>query len=184
MSGWDSLLPLQTPKQPMYNYTENEHQRILRPLRDAMRRFNIDSDRIFVAGHFMGADAAWDLALAHPDMWAGAIIIGGAAERLPNTLFMAVEGWDSPQQLITLDLVGVMVSAGSACSSGKVKASHVLAAMGALTGGNVRISLPFGVTDETVDGFIEAMPRVVSDVRAMLHADDLGSHARDVEGPA
>jgi pimeloyl-ACP methyl ester carboxylesterase len=69
------------PKQPMYNYTENEHQRILRPLRDAMRRFNIDSDRIFVAGHFMGADAAWDLALAHPDMWAGAIIIGGIAKK-------------------------------------------------------------------------------------------------------
>jgi pimeloyl-ACP methyl ester carboxylesterase len=68
-------------KQPVYNYTENEHQLILRPLRDAMRRFSIDTDRVFVAGHFMGADAAWDLAFAHPDMWAGAIMIGGIAKK-------------------------------------------------------------------------------------------------------
>lgn len=69
------------PKQPVYNYTENEHQMILKPLRDAMRRFSIDSDRVFVAGHFMGADAAWDLAMAHPDMWAGAIVIGAIAKK-------------------------------------------------------------------------------------------------------
>ena len=43
---------------------------------------------------------------------------------------MAVEGWDSPQQLITLDLQGVMVSAGSACSSGKTKPSKAISAMG------------------------------------------------------
>ena len=43
-------------------------------------------------------------------MAAGATIMGEGAERLPNTLFMAVEGWDSPQQLITLDLMGLMVS--------------------------------------------------------------------------
>lgn len=68
-------------QQPVYNYTENEHQMILRPLRDAMRRFSIDTDRIFVAGHFMGADAAWDLAFAHPDLWAGAIMIGAIAKK-------------------------------------------------------------------------------------------------------
>jgi dienelactone hydrolase len=68
-------------KQPVYNYTENEHMLILSPLRDAMRRFSIDADRVFVAGHFMGADAAWDLALAHPDLWAGAVIIGGIAKK-------------------------------------------------------------------------------------------------------
>ncbi|MEY2613714.1 MAG: hypothetical protein RL069_2526 [Planctomycetota bacterium] len=68
-------------KQPVYNYTENEHQMILKPFRDAMRRFSIDSDRVFIAGHFMGADAAWDLALAHPDMWAGAVMIGAVAKK-------------------------------------------------------------------------------------------------------
>ena len=61
---------------------------------------------------------------------AGAVIVGERAPRLPNTLFMAAPGWDSPQQLITLDLAGVMVSAGSACSSGKTKPSKTMLAMG------------------------------------------------------
>ena len=73
---------------------------------------------------------------------AGAVVIGEGAPRLPNTLFLAVEGWDSPQQLITLDLTGVMVSAGSACSSGKVKPSKTISAMGlnTLATGGVRVS--------------------------------------------
>ena len=69
------------PKQPSYNFTENEHTMILAPLRDAMRRFSIDSDRVFLSGHFMGADAAWDIALAHPDLWAGCILISGEARK-------------------------------------------------------------------------------------------------------
>ncbi len=69
------------PKQPSYNYTENEHALVLAPLRDAMRRFSIDPDRVYLSGHFMGADAAWDIALAHPDMWAGSVIISGRAEK-------------------------------------------------------------------------------------------------------
>ena len=80
---------------------------------------------------------------------AGATIIGGAVERLPNTLFMAVEGWDSPQQLITLDLQGVMVSAGSACSSGKTKPSKAISAMGLdhLATGGVRVSGGWGTVE-------------------------------------
>ena len=69
------------PKQPSYNYTENEHAMILAPLRDAMRRFSIDTDRVFLSGHFMGADAAWDIALAHPDLWAGTVMISGEAQK-------------------------------------------------------------------------------------------------------
>ncbi len=69
------------PKQPSYNYTENEHALILAPLRDAMRRFSIDTDRVFLSGHFMGADAAWDIGLAHPDLWAGNIVISGEARK-------------------------------------------------------------------------------------------------------
>ncbi len=67
-------------KQPSYNYTENEQAMILAPLRDAFRRFSIDTDRVFLSGHFMGADAAWDIALAHPDLWAGNIVISGEAQ--------------------------------------------------------------------------------------------------------
>ena len=86
--------------------------------------------------------AAWRDAAAAAVKSAGAVVIGEGAPRLPNTLFLAVEGWDSPQQLIMLDLAGVMVSAGSACSSGKVKPSKTISAMGldALARGAVRVS--------------------------------------------
>ena len=89
---------------------------------------------------------------------AGAIIIGEAAQRLPNTLFMAVESWDSPQQLITLDLAGVMVSAGSACSSGKVKPSKTISAMGlnGLATGGVRVSGGWGTTEGDWRRFADA----------------------------
>jgi len=104
------------------------------------------------------AHAVWRDAAEAKVKAAGATIIGGAAPRLPNTLFMAVEGWDSPQQLITLDLVGVMVSAGSACSSGKVKPSKTISAMGLehLATGGVRVSGGWGTTQGDWDRFAEA----------------------------
>ncbi|WP_298743831.1 cysteine desulfurase family protein [uncultured Brevundimonas sp.] len=88
----------------------------------------------------------------------GATIIGGAAERLPNTLFTAVEGWDSPQQLITLDLMGVMVSAGSACSSGKTRPSKAISAMGLdrLATGGVRVSGGWGTVESDWQRFADA----------------------------
>jgi cysteine desulfurase len=89
---------------------------------------------------------------------AGATVIGGDVARLPNTLFMAVESWDSPQQLITLDLAGVMVSAGSACSSGKVKPSKTISAMGlnALATGGVRVSGGWGTNESDWSRFADA----------------------------
>ena len=95
------------------------------------------------------AHAAWRDAAEAKVCAAGATIIGDGADRLPNTLFMAVEGWDSPQQLIILDMAGVMVSAGSACSSGKVKPSRTISAMGlnALATGGVRVSGGWGTTE-------------------------------------
>lgn len=88
----------------------------------------------------------------------GATVIGADVARLPNTLFMAVEGWDSPQQLIILDLAGVMVSAGSACSSGKVKPSKTISAMGlnALATGGVRVSGGWGTTESDWVRFADA----------------------------
>jgi cysteine desulfurase len=95
------------------------------------------------------AHKAWRDAAEEEVAAAGATIIGGAVKRLPNTLFMAVEGWDSPQQLITLDLMGVMVSAGSACSSGKTRPSKAISAMGLdhLATGGVRVSGGWGTTE-------------------------------------
>jgi len=73
---------------------------------------------------------------------AGVTIFGKDAPRLPNTLCFAAPGFSSELQVMSLDLEGVMVSSGSACSSGKVKASHVLLAMdaGALAGSALRVS--------------------------------------------
>jgi len=104
------------------------------------------------------AHKAWRDAAEARVKAAGATIIGGAVERLPSTLFMAVEGWDSPQQLITLDLMGLMVSAGSACSSGKTKPSRAIVATGRIdmaTGG-VRVSGGWGTVEDDWSRFAEA----------------------------
>jgi len=61
--------------QKSYRYSAQEHAAVLDCLRDACRRFAIDTDRVFLSGHSMGGDAAWDLGLAHPDLWAGVIPI-------------------------------------------------------------------------------------------------------------
>lgn len=63
------------PKQTNHTYAATEHAAVLASLREASRRFAIDTDRVFLSGHSMGADAAWDLALAHPDLWAGLVLI-------------------------------------------------------------------------------------------------------------
>ncbi len=69
--------------QPTYRGTAVEHDVVTRCLRDACRRFNIDTDRVFLSGHSMGGDAAWDIGLSHPDLWAGVIPINGTAQHDP-----------------------------------------------------------------------------------------------------
>lgn len=63
-----------------YDYSAVAHQKILESLTDARKRFNIDSDRVFLAGHGMGGDAVFDLAMSHPDVFAGAIPITGISD--------------------------------------------------------------------------------------------------------
>jgi cysteine desulfurase len=87
------------------------------------------------------------------------VIFGIEAERLPNTTLFAVPGMKAETAVIAFDLEGVAVSAGAACSSGKVQASHVLAAMGVppqLARAAVRVSLGPTTTESDVDRFIEA----------------------------
>ena len=67
--------------QRQYNYSAREHAAVLNSLRDACRRFSIDTDRVYLAGHLMGGDAAWDIGLSHPDLWAGVIPIVGQSDR-------------------------------------------------------------------------------------------------------
>ena len=89
---------------------------------------------------------------------AGGVVMGEAAPRLPNTLCIATPGFPSDVQVMGLDLAGVMVSAGSACSSGKVKASPVLEAMGQgeLAGCAIRVSGGWNTTQADWDRFVEA----------------------------
>ena len=73
-------------------------------------------------------------------------------------------------QVIALDLAGIAVSAGAACSSGKVATSHVLTAMGlgALAGQAIRVSLPWNVTEADVDAFTHAYARMADRLRPAL----------------
>jgi cysteine desulfurase len=86
-------------------------------------------------------------------------IYGATATRLPNTLCLAMPGVPAATQVMALDLAGVMVSAGSACSSGKVRRSHVLEAMGVPAGEAecaIRISLGCGSDRADIDQLVEA----------------------------
>jgi cysteine desulfurase len=100
----------------------------------------------------------------------GAIVIAASAPRLPNTACLALPGIRADAQVMALDLDGISVSAGAACSSGKVTASHVLMAMGLgpLAGQAIRVSLPWNVTADAVPGFADAYARMADRLRNAL----------------
>jgi cysteine desulfurase len=88
-----------------------------------------------------------------------AVVLGTAAPRLPNTTAIAMPGTAAETQIIALDLDGVMVSAGAACSSGKVGPSHVLAAMGLepdVAASTIRVSLGWSTTETDVSRFVQS----------------------------
>ena len=95
------------------------------------------------------------------------IVHGADVERVANTSFFSLPGLKSETGQIAFDLEGIALSAGSACSSGKVGQSHVLTAMGfdAALGG-LRVSLGPGSTEADVDRFLAAFSRIVSRRRA------------------
>lgn len=87
------------------------------------------------------------------------ILVGKGAARLPNTLCLATPGWKGETQVMQMDLAGFAISAGSACSSGKLRASAVLRAMGydaATALGAIRVSLGPEVTQDQALRFAEA----------------------------
>lgn len=86
------------------------------------------------------------------------VIAGAGAPRLPNTSLIILPGAPAETQVIALDLAGVRVSAGAACSSGKVARSHVLEAMGfgELAGCGIRVSLPWNAPDDAAPRFLAA----------------------------
>lgn len=111
-----------------------------------------DGERIRLAGLRDRLEAA------ARDLLPTVVIFGRDAPRLSNTTCLAVPGVAAQTMVMALDLAGVAVSAGSACSSGKVAPSHVLSAMGqgALAGSAIRVSLGWASSERDVDRFIEA----------------------------
>jgi len=101
--------------------------------------------------------------------WApSARVFGAAAPRLANTSCLTMPGVGAETQVMALDLAGVAVSAGSACSSGKVRPSHVLAAMAVAepeAGWAIRVSLGRHSQAEDVDAFLEAWMALYSRTR-------------------
>jgi cysteine desulfurase len=88
-----------------------------------------------------------------------AVVVGASVPRLPNTSAIAMPGTSAETQVIALDLDGVMVSAGAACSSGKVGPSHVLAAMGVghdIASSTIRASLGWSTSEADVDRFVRS----------------------------
>ncbi len=112
-------------------------------------------------------DAQQRLCAIAPD----AAVFGAEASRLPNTLCIAMPGVAASTQVIALDLAGVMVSAGAACSSGKVTRSHVLEAMGvapALAESAIRISLGWSSSAEDIDQLVDAWGALYARTRARV----------------
>lgn len=93
------------------------------------------------------------------DVESRTIFVGQGNNRLPNTSCFATPGWKGETQVMTMDLAGFAVSAGSACSSGKVKVSRVLRALGLdddLAASAVRVSLGVDTTEDEVMRFVQA----------------------------
>ncbi|MFF8019301.1 aminotransferase class V-fold PLP-dependent enzyme [Streptomyces sp. NPDC007929] len=97
-------------------------------------------------------------------------VVGHPVRRLPGVVTFSCLYVDGEALLHELDREGFSVSSGSSCTSSTLTPSHVLRAMGVLSEGNVRVSLPFGAAEEDVERFLTVLPRAVSAVREKLGA--------------
>ena len=100
-------------------------------------------------------------------------VAGPDDARLPHVLTFSCLFVDGEAVVTALDAAGFAVGSGSACTSSTLEPSHVLAAMGVLTHGNVRLALPRGTRDADVDRFVDTLPGVVRQLRARLGVTDL-----------
>ncbi|MGB6346845.1 MAG: cysteine desulfurase family protein [Methyloceanibacter sp.] len=102
-----------------------------------------------------------------------AVVLSSRVERLPNTSCIAVPGTRAETLVIGLDLAGVAVSAGSACSSGKVEASHVLSAMAVppeIAQGAIRVSLGYGSEVADIERFLAAWSEMIKRLKQRQEA--------------
>ena len=100
-------------------------------------------------------------------------VVGDPERRLPHIVTFSCLYAEGEALLLELDRLGFAVSSGSSCTSSTLEPSHVLVAMGALSHGNIRVSLPRGVAEADVSRFLEVLPGAVQRVRAEAGAGDL-----------
>jgi cysteine desulfurase len=95
-------------------------------------------------------------------------VVGDPSERLPHLVSFSCLYVDGEALVTELDRLGFEVASGSACTASTVEPSHVLAAMGALTHGNVRVSVSRDTTEDDVARFLDVLPGVVERLRARV----------------
>ena len=130
----------------------------------ALRAFR--ADRRLVADRLRGLSG--DIRDALPTLVADLVVLGSASDRLPHIVTFSTLHVDGETVLTGLDRRGFAVSSGSSCTSDALTPSHVLVAMGALSGGNVRLSLHPGTTEAEVAALLAVLPEVIADGRAAL----------------
>src|SRR5690606_24350190 len=131
----------------------------------AAARVALDELETFATLHLLRDEMEAKITSHAPD----AIFLGSGAERLPNTSYIAAPELDAETLLMALDLDGIAVSAGAACSSGKVGRPRVLAAMGVspdLARAAVRVSFGWTSKPEDVDAFVKSWLRAYERARA------------------
>lgn len=105
-----------------------------------------------------------------PELVPDVEVVGHATRRLPHLVTFSCLYVDGEVLLTALDRAGFSVSSGSSCTSSTLTPSHVLKAMGVLSEGNVRVSLPPGTGEAEVARFLDVLPGVVAEVRSQLGA--------------
>lgn len=105
-----------------------------------------------------------------PELVPDVEVVGDPVRRLPHIVTFSCLYVDGETLLHELDRAGFSVSSGSSCTSSTLTPSHVLRAMGVLSEGNVRVSLPLGTAAADVDRFLAVLPDLVSAVRARIGA--------------
>ncbi|MFD8548899.1 cysteine desulfurase/sulfurtransferase TusA family protein [Streptomyces sp. NPDC059649] len=105
-----------------------------------------------------------------PELVPDVEVVGDPVHRLPHLVTFSCLYVDGETLLHELDRAGFSVSSGSSCTSSTLTPSHVLRAMGVLSEGNVRVSLPYGTAEADVERFLEVLPGIVRSVRERLGA--------------
>ena len=117
-----------------------------------------------------------------PELVPDVEVVGDPVRRLPHVVTFSCLYVDGEALLHALDRAGFSVSSGSSCTSSTLVPSHVLRAMGVLSEGNIRVSLPPGTAREDVDAFLTVLPEAVRQVRAHLDAP-AAAQPREPEKP-